>query len=540
MNRERYDLMIRGGTIYDGSGSQPYVSDIGVDGDVIVSIGDLADTEAAAVIDATGLAVAPGFINVLSHAYFTVLHDPRSLSDLKQGVTTQLFGEAFSMGPLNDEMLTLIDKFRGPLEFDVAWTRLSEYLAHVERRGVSQNVASLIGATTLRLNALGSENRPPTKAEMDKMKGLVEEEMADGAFGIGSALIYAPGSYAPTEELIGICQAASKFGGKYFSHLRSEGEGFIEGIEELLRISREAEVPAEIWHLKVAGPDNWTKVDRAIELIEGARAAGEPISADMYPYTAGATMVAAAIPPWFHEGGFEALSERLRDPSTRSEIKDAIENSTEGWENLYRLSGGADGVLILRVDHPELRQYQGRRLSEVAEQEGTDPVEALIDLVIRSDSKAFAAYFIISEENIRKQIAFPWISFGSDAGSMAPEGVFLDEPTHPRAYGTFARVLGKYVREEGLISLPDAIRRLSRLPAEVLGIDRRGRLEKDHFADIVVFDPATVSDKATFEDPHQFAVGVRDVVVNGQLTLRDGEFAGTFAGRAVYGPGRRS
>jgi N-acyl-D-amino-acid deacylase len=532
--------MIRGGTIYDGSGSQPYVSDIGVDGDVIVSIGDLADTEAAAVIDATGLAVAPGFINVLSHAYFTVLHDPRSLSDLKQGVTTQLFGEAFSMGPLNDEMLTLIDKFRGPLEFDVAWTRLSEYLAHVERRGVSQNVASLIGATTLRLNALGSENRPPTKAEMDKMKGLVEEEMADGAFGIGSALIYAPGSYAPTEELIGICQAASKFGGKYFSHLRSEGEGFIEGIEELLRISREAEVPAEIWHLKVAGPDNWTKADRAIELIEGARAAGEPISADMYPYTAGATMVAAAIPPWFHEGGFEALSERLRDPSTRSEIKDAIENSTEGWENLYRLSGGADGVLILRVDHPELRQYQGRRLSEVAEQEGTDPVEALIDLVIRSDSKAFAAYFIISEENIRKQIAFPWISFGSDAGSMAPEGVFLDEPTHPRAYGTFARVLGKYVREEGLISLPDAIRRLSRLPAEVLGIDRRGRLEKDHFADIVVFDPATVSDKATFEDPHQFAVGVRDVVVNGQLTLRDGEFAGTFAGRAVYGPGRRS
>jgi N-acyl-D-amino-acid deacylase len=537
---KRYDLLIRGGNIYDGGGGEPFVADIGVDGDVIFAIGDLAETEAGEVLDAAGLAVAPGFINILSHAYFSVLHDPRSLSDLKQGVTTQLFGEAFSMGPVNDGMLMLFEKFRGPLEFEVTWSRLSEYLAHVEKRGVSQNVASLIGAMSLRVNAVGFENRPPEKSEMDTMKGLVEEEMADGAFGIGSALIYAPGSYAPTEELIGICQTASKYGGKYFSHLRSEGEAFIEGIEELLRISREAELPAEIWHLKVAGPFNWHKVNKAIELIEGAREAGEPITADMYPYTAGATLVAAAIPPWFHEGGFETLVTRLGDSGTRSEIRTAIETSTQGWENLYLSSGGPDGVLILRVDNPDLRRYQGKTLTDVAQAEGTDPIDALMDLVVRSDAKAMAAYFIISEDNLRKQIAYPWISFGSDAGSMAPEGAFLKESTHPRAYGTFARVLGKYVRDERLIPLPDAIRRLSHLPCQVLGIERRGRLEKDYFADIVVFDPDKISDKATFESPHQFAQGVRDVVVNGRVTLRDGEFSGNLAGRAIYGPGRRS
>lgn len=535
-----FDLVVRGGTVYDGSGGEPFVSDVGVVGDSIISIGDLGDAESRETIDATGLAVAPGFINVLSHAYFSVLHDPRSLGDLKQGVTTQLFGEAFSMGPLNDEMLTLIERFRGPLQFEITWNRLSEYLAHVEKRGVSQNVASLIGATTLRMNALGFENRQPTKPELDTMIGIVEEEMSDGAFGIGSALIYAPGSYASTEELIAVCKAAAKYRGKYFSHLRSEGEAFIEGIEELLQISRMAELPAEIWHLKVAGPSNWNKVDRAIELIEDARGAGELISADMYPYTAGATMVAAAIPPWFHEGGFEKLLDRLRDPSTRAEIRKAIETSTEGWENLYLASGGAEGVLILKVDQPELRQYQGKTLAEVSEAEGTDPIETLMDIVTRSNSKAFAAYFIISEENLRKQIAYPWVSFGSDSGSMAPEGAFLEESTHPRAYGTFARVLGKYVREEKLIPLPDAIRRLSRQPAEVLEIDRRGRLEKDFLADIVIFDPATIADRATFQEPHQFSVGVRDVVVNGQVALRGGESTGVLAGRAVYGPGRRS
>jgi N-acyl-D-amino-acid deacylase len=535
-----YDVIIRGGAVYDGSGGEPFVGDLGIQGDVIQAIGDLPEADAGDVIDASGMAVAPGFINVLSHAYFTILHDPRSLSDLKQGVTTQLFGEAFSMGPLNDDMLTLLERFRGPLEFEIEWSRLYEYLAYTEKRGVSQNIASLIGAHTLRINALGFERRPPTKSEMDTMRGLVEEEMADGAFGIGSALIYAPGSYAPTEELIGICQAASKYGGKYFSHLRSEGDAFIEGIEELLQISREAEVPAEIWHLKVAGPSNWHKVDKAIELIENARQAGEPITADMYTYTAGATMVAAAIPPWFHEGGFAQLGERLRDDATRAEIRKAIETSTEGWENLYLSSGGPDGVLLLRVDHPDLKKYQGKRLTEVAEAEGTDPIDTLMDLVLRSESKAFAAYFIISEDNLRKQIAHPWIAFGSDSGSMAPEGAFLEDSTHPRAYGTFARVLGKYVRDEGLIPLPDAIRRLSRFPAETLGIERRGRIEKDYFADVVVFDPEKIQDRATFEDPHQFAVGVRDVIVNGKAALREGEFTGEFPGRAVYGPGRSS
>lgn len=536
----RHDLVIRGGTVYDGSGGEPFVSDLAIDGDVIVALGDLEGVEAGEVIDATGLAVAPGFINVLSHSYFTVLHDSRSLGELKQGVTTQLFGEGFSMGPVNDGMLKLFERFRGKLEFEVEWTRLSEYLAYVEKRGVSQNVASLIGAISLRVNVLGFENRPPTPQELDVMKGLVEEEMADGAFGIGSALIYAPGSYAPTEELIGICQTAARYGGKYFSHMRSEGEGLIEGIQELIRISREAGLPAEIWHLKVAGPSNWDKLDRAIELVEEARETGDPITADMYPYTAGATLLAAAIPPWFHEGGLEKLGERLADSSTRSDIRTAIESSTEGWENLYLSSGGPEGVMLLRLDHPELRKYQGKRLSQVAESEGTDPIDTLMDLVARCDSRAFAGFFIISEQNLRKEIALPWVSFGSDAGSMAPEGAFLAEPTHPRAYGTFARVLGKYVRDEKLVSLPEAIRRLTRFPADVLEIDRRGRLERGYFADVVVFDADKIADIATFEDPHRLAVGVNDVIVNGKVTLRDGEFTGALAGRAVYGPGRRS
>jgi dihydroorotase len=535
-----YDLLIRGGTIYDGSGGEPVVGDVGVVGDQIAAIGDLAAEDAGEVIEANGLAVAPGFINVLSHAYFTILHDPRSLSDLKQGVTTQLFGEAFSMGPLNDGMRTILERFRGPLKFDIVWTRLSEYLSHVEKRGASQNVASLIGATSLRVNAMGFDNRPATLAELDVMKGLVEEEMADGAFGIGSALIYPPGSFASTEELVAICETAGRYRGKYFSHLRSEGDALLEGIQELLRISRDAELPAELWHFKVAGPSNWHKVDQAIEMLERARDSGDPISADMYTYPAGATLLASAIPPSYHEGGFEKLQERLGDPATRAEIRRAIESSTEGWENLYMLAGGAEGVLILRIDHPDLRHYQGKRLSEVAETEGTDPLETLMSLVVRAESRAIAAYFIINEDNLRKQIALPWISFGSDSGSMAPEGAFLEESTHPRAYGTFARVLGKYVREENLIPLPDAIRRLSRLPADVLEIDRRGRIEQDYFADIVVFDPATVSDNATFENPHQFADGVRDVIVNGKPALWNGEFAGNLAGRALYGPGRRS
>lgn len=535
-----FDLLIKGGTVYDGRGGAPVLADVAIQGDVVALVGDLGDAEAAEVIDAAGFAVAPGFINLLSHSYFTVLHDPRSLGELKQGVTTQLFGEGWSMGPLTDQMQKTLITMRGNLEFEVTWTRLSEYLSHVEKRGVSQNVASLIGATTIRIHVIGYEDRSSTLEEQERMEALVEEEMADGAFGIGSALIYAPGSYAPTKELIGLCRAASRYQGKYFSHLRSEGNAFLEGVQELVRISREAELPAEIWHLKASGRSNWPKMQRAIEIVEEARSRGEPIAADMYTYTAGATSLAAAIPPRFHEGGFEKLLERLADTSIRGQVRNAIETSIDDWENLYRDSAGPEGVLILSVRNPELRHHQGRTLAQIAQSENKDPIDALMDLVVASASRVGAAYFIISEDNLKRQLQIPWVSFGSDAGSMAPEGVFLESSSHPRSYGTFARLLGRYVRDEGVVPLPEAIRRLTTQPAEVLGLDRRGRLAEGFFADVVVFDPAEISDRATYESPHQFAVGVRDVVVNGTVTLRDGEFTGNLAGRALWGPGKRS
>jgi N-acyl-D-amino-acid deacylase len=535
-----FDLVIRGGTIYDGSGDDPIIGDVAVIGDEIAAVGVIEETEALEVIDAEGLAVAPGFINMLSHSWFSILHDPRSLGELKQGVTTQVMGEGWSMGPINEEMGKLMLRMKAGLEVgEIEWTRLSEYLAHVEKRGASQNVASFIGATTLRIYALGHENRPPTPAELDVMKALTEEEMAEGALGIGSALIYSPGSYAPTEELMEISKSASKHRGKYISHLRSEGNEFLESLGELLRISREAEIPAEVWHLKAAGSSNWSKMDQAVELIESARQKGEPITADMYPYTAGATSLGAAIPPWFHEGGFEKLLERLGSPDVRAEIKRAIEESEEGWENLYKGCDGPENVLILGVQKEELKSYQGMSLAEVAQAQDKDPVECLMDLVLEAESRVGAAYFMMSEDNVRKQIALPWVSFGSDARSMAPEGAFLNSQSHPRSYGTFARVLGHYVRDEGLLSLQEAIRRLSKFPAETLELDRRGSLRPGYFADIAIFDHQVIADTSSYKNAHSFAVGMNHVVVNGRTALRDGEFTGNFAGRAVFGPGKR-
>jgi N-acyl-D-amino-acid deacylase len=534
-----YDLIIKGGTIYEGDGGSPFVGDVAVSGDEIVKVGKLNGHEAGLLIDAAGMAVAPGFINMLSHSYFSVLQDPRSLGDLKQGVTTQLIGEGWSMGPLNEAMKNELLKFKGRLQIEVTWTRLSEYLAHIDKLGVSQNFASLVGATTIRINVLGHENRSATVAELDRMRGLVEEEMADGAFGIGSALIYAPGTYATTEELIALCKAAAPYGGKYFSHLRSEGTRFLEGVDELLTISREAQVPAEIWHLKAAGRENFSKMDEAIEKVETVRSSGEPITADLYPYTAGATWLAAAIPPWLHEGGFPKLLERLADPAVRTEVREVLEAGPSGdWENLY--SSGPESILIMSVVKDEMKIYQGKTLAQIATELGKDPIDCLIGLVLEAEARIGAAYFMIDEENIRKEIALPWVSFGSDAASMAPEGVFLESSTHPRAYGTFARVLGKYVREEKALSLHEAIRRLTSFPAETLGLDRRGRLKEGYFADLVIFDPKSIADHATYKEPHQFAVGVRDVVVNGNLALRDGEFAGNFGGRALHGPGRKA
>jgi N-acyl-D-amino-acid deacylase len=532
-----FDLIIRGGTVYDGSGSPPVDADVAIAGDQIAGIGDFAADAAAGdvglVLDARGMAVAPGFINMLSHSYVSILLDPRSLGELKQGVTTQIFGEGSSMGPWTDAMHTRFVEHQARGRFDVPWTRLSEYLAHVEQRGASQNVASYIGATTLRINAVGYDARPASDAELDRMRALVAEEMADGALGIGSALIYPPAFFAGVEELTALCLAAAPYGGRYISHLRSEGNRFVEAVEELLTISRDAEVPAEIYHLKAAGPANWPKMDTVVDLVEAARAVGEPITADVYTYTAGATALYSAVPPWFHDGGVEKLYDRLADPVIRSEVKRAILLDSDEWENLYLASGGAEGVLILSCRAPDLRDCQARTLAAIAADRGADPVDTLIDLLLHDRTYIGAAYFIIDEDNLRRQIQLPWVSVGSDAASQAAEGEFLESSTHPRSYGTFARFLGTYVREEKLISLEEGIRRLTSLPAANLGLARRGALAAGNFADVVVFDRDTVAATATYESPHSYAIGVRDVIVNGSVTLRDGEFTGSLAGRAL-------
>lgn len=529
-----FDLVLRHGTVLDGSGRDGVRADVAIVGDSVAAVRvlDDAETEGAEVIDVTGMAVTPGFINVLSHSYVSLLVDPRGMSEVMQGVTTQIFGEGHSMGPLNDAMHDRMVTNQGEQRWDVPWRRLSEYLAHCEARGVAQNVASFVGATTLRVHAIGHGDRPATAEELDLMRGLVAEEMADGALGIGTALIYPPGFFASTDELVELCRAAAPYGGSYISHLRSEGDAFEEAVEELLTISRRAEVAAEVYHLKAAGPANWPKMERVIERLEQVRSEGQPITADVYTYTAGSTALRSAIPPRFHDGGMPAMLDRLRDPARRSEMRDAIESSTDGWENLYLASGGAEGVLVLGVDDPSLRHLQGRTIAELAAADGVDPVDALLDLVERAPQTG-AAYFIIDEDNLRRQLLLPWLSFGSDAAAMAAEGRWLDTPTHPRAYGNFARLLGTYVRGEGIVTLPEAVRRLAALPAENLGLARRGQLREGWFADIAVFDPATIADTATYAEPHQYAVGMHHVVVNGRLTMRDGRPTGVLAGRAL-------
>jgi N-acyl-D-amino-acid deacylase len=547
---QAFDLIVRNGTLYDGSGGEPYAADIAVQGDRIARIGGLDSARGGTELDARGMAVAPGFVNMLSHSYITLLQDGRSLGELKQGVTLQIFGEGFSMGPQTPEMRENAQKKAQETHGSVtiAWSSLAEYLAHAEQKGISQNIASFIGATSLRIYAVGQDDRPATSAEMDVMRGLVRDEMSAGALGIGSSLIYPPAFFASTEELIGLCKAASPYKGKYISHMRDEGNRLIEAIDELVRISREGGVPAEIWHLKAAGKSNWHKLDGVIEKVESLRAHGESITADMYTYTAGGTGLSNIIPPWFHDGGPRKLLERLDDPAIRAEIRRTIETSSDGWENLYAQSSGPDDILIVAVRKEENRPYQGKTLRAVAQMLELDPIDAVFELIRRDRSRIATVYFMMSEDNVRRQVALPWVSFGSDASSTAAGPTPADDGgeavppatgTHPRAYGNFARLLGKYVRDEGLIPLAEAIRRLTRFPCENLGIDDRGRLQAGCFADIVVFDPATITDRATYEDPHQYAVGVRDVIVNGVVTLRDGEFAGRFGGRAVYGPGKR-
>ena len=535
---QSFDVIIKGGMIYDGGGGKPFRADVGITGDKVVKIGNLTGAKAASIVDASGMAVAPGFINMLSWSTESLIIDPRSLGELKQGVTTQIMGEGNSMGPLNDRMKKQMKDDQGDLKYDIAWTTLADYLMYLEHRGVSQNVASYIGATTIRQYVLGDADVQPTPEQMQQMRELVEREMSTGALGIGSALIYAPGFYAHTEELIEMCKIASKYKGKYISHMRSEGNRLEESVDELIRIAREANIPAEIYHLKAAGKDNWSKMDKVIAKVEAARKSGLHITADLYNYPAGATGLYAAMPPWVLDGGYPELYKRIQDPVTRKKIIEEIRTPTDKWENLYLAAGSADKVLLIGFKNEKLKPLTGKSLAEVAKMRGTDPENTILDLVFEDQSRVGTVYFLMDEENIKKQIKIPWVSFGSDAESMAPEGAFLKSNPHPRAYGNFARLLGKYVRDEKVISLEEAVRRLTNLPATNLGLDRRGLLKSGYFADVVIFDPKTIADKSTFEKPHQFAVGVRDVFVNGVQMLKNGEHTGKFSGRALWGPGK--
>jgi N-acyl-D-amino-acid deacylase len=464
--------------------------------------------------------------------------DGRSMSDIKQGVTTEIFGEGDSMGPLTEEMRARRVANQGDLKYPIAWLTLHDAMLDLEKRGVSANFASFIGASTLREYAIGLENKPPTPAQLQTMRDLVEREMTDGALGIASALIYAPGFYAATDELVEIAKVAARHHGMYISHMRSEGNRLTEAVEELIRISREAGIPAEIYHLKAAGQPNWPKMDRVIALVEAARKGGQRITADMYTYTAGGTGLDAAMPPWAEDGGYEALFKRLRDPAQRAKIAKAIRTPSDEWENLYLAAGSPDRILLVEFKSDALKPMTGKTLAEVARLRGTSPEDTIMDLVLEDKSRIGTIYFLMSDENLKKEIRLPWVSFASDAGSIAADGVFLQSSAHPRAYGSFARVLGKYVRDEHVLSMPDAVRKLAAQPSANLGLARRGLLLPGMFADIVVFDPLTVADRATFETPHVYATGMRHVFVNGVQVLKDGEHTGHKPGRALWGPGR--
>ncbi len=534
---EPVDVLIRGGTVYDGSGRPGRRADVALRGDRIVAVGDLAGSEAKVVVDAQGLAVAPGFINMLSWSNESLLADGRSQSEIRQGVTTQILGEGESMGPVNDAIRARMKREQTDIKYEIEWRTLGEYLYFLERRGVSQNVASFLGATTVREYVLGREDKKPTPAELDRMRRLVEAEMKDGALGIASALEYAPAYYADTDELIELCKVAARYRGKYITHMRSEGRRLLEAIDEVIRISREAGIPAEIYHFKAAGRDNWPKLDAAVRRIEDARRSGLKVTANMYCYTAGCTGLDTCIPPWAQDGGELAMRRRLRNPAARQRIAGDIRDRTD-WPNFYREAGSPENVLLVGFKQERLKPLQGRTLAEVARQRGKDPVETLMDLLAEDESRISTVYFLMSEENVRKLIPLSWVSFGCDEASQAPEGVFLKSVPHPRAYGNFARLLGKYVREEKLLPLEEAIRKLTSLPATNLGLDHRGLLRGGYFADVVVFDPQTIADRATYQQPRQYAVGVRHVFVNGVQVLKDGEHTGATPGRAFWGPGR--
>ena len=532
-----FDVIIKGGTVYDGTGGEGHVADVAIRGDRIVGVGDFASAGPKKTIDARGLAVAPGFINMLSWSTESLIQDGRSQSEIRQGVTTEIMGEGESMGPLNDRMKTRLIREQTDTKFEIKWNTLAEYLHYLEKRGISCNVASFLGATTVREYVIGLEDKPPTPEQLDQMRELVRKEMEAGALGIGTSLIYPPAFYAKTEELIELCKVAAKYQGKYISHMRSEGNQLFQGLDEVIRISREAGIPAEVYHIKAAGQKNWPKEDELLERIEAAQKEGLKIRANMYTYTAAGTGLDACLPPWTEDGGYPALFKRLRDPAMREKIAAEVRIDSDAWENLYLAAGSPEKILLVGFKSEKLKSFTGKSLAEVAKMRGKDPIETIMDLISEDESRIGTIYFLMSEENVKKELAKPWISFGSDEASQAPEGVFLKSNPHPRAYGNFARVLGKYARNEKVITLPEAVRRLSALPATNLGLDHRGFVQDGMFADVVVFDPATIADRATFDKPHQYAVGMKHVFVNGVQVLKDGEHTGAKPGRALAGPG---
>ena len=538
---ETYDVLIKNGQLVDGSGQPSYIGDIAINGDTIAAIGNLDNAKGLQEIDGTGLTVAPGFINMLSWANESLIADGKSQSDIRQGVTLEVFGEGWSMGPLTEESKKAVQGIGdGNIDYDITWETLDGYLQFLEDKGVSPNIASFVGATTLRINTVGFEDRAATEEEMEVMKGMVKTAMEEGAMGLGSSLIYAPGFYADTQELIALCRVASEYDGMYISHMRSEGNQLLESLDELIQIADEAKIRAEVYHLKMAGKDNWNKLDAVVSKIDSARAAGLHITTDMYTYTAGATGLDASMPPWVQEGGYAKWAERLQDPAIRKKVAKEMTTPTDEWENLMMGVESYEDMLLIGFKNDSLKYLTGKSLAEIAAMRKTSPVETAMDLVVQDGSRVGTVYFLMSEENIKKQIALPYMSFGSDADSSAPEGVFLETSNHPRAFGNVARLLGKYVRVEKVIPLEEAVYKLSGLPASNLKIKKRGSLAVGNYADLAIFDANTIIDKATFDEPQQFAEGMVHVFVNGEQVLKDGEHTGATPGRVVRGPGYKN
>ena len=531
-----YDTIIRNGLVYDGNGGEPFKADIAIQNDSIAFIGDLSNATAKNEVDAKGLAVAPGFINMMGHSEESLFQDGRAQSDIRQGVTTEIFGES-SFGPLNANMKNQMQNGQGDVRYNVSWNTLGEYMQVLEKKGIAPNIASFVGSGAVRQYVIGEANVAPTPAQLDSMKLLVDQAMEEGALGITNALIYPVDFFAKTDELIALAKEASKYGGTYSSHMRSEGNKLLEAVEELITISKEANIPAEIFHLKAGGKDNWPKMDSVIKRVERARKEGLDITSDMYTYLAGATGMTSAFPPTLQDGGFGKLRERLQDPKIRAEMKLAMNTNAQGWENLYYGAGGAEHVLLLGFKQDSLKKFTGKTLAEAAKIRNKSPEETAMDLIIQDSTRVGVAYFLMNEDNVKKQVALPWVSFGSDEGSYTNEGVFLKSNAHPRAYGNFARVIGHYVRDEKVLTLQAAIQKLANLPAKHLKLQKRGELKTGYYADIVIFDPAKVKDNATFEKPHQYADGMVDVFVNGITVFKNGEPTGMAAGRFVKGPG---